>query len=48
MRNGNFDVRFLGNDYRSKPITDASAIETIYYTDRSHGKSTSSFKEKLL
>jgi len=42
MENGNYAVRFLGDDYRGKPITAPEAIRTIHYLDRSHGYSTSS------
>lgn len=48
MKNGNFHIRFLGDDYRGKPITALNAIKEIYYLDRSHGLSTSNFKKKLL
>lgn len=44
MRSGGFQVRFLGDDYKGRPITDAAAISKIYFTDRSHGKSTSAIK----
>ncbi|MCB9233629.1 MAG: adenylyltransferase/cytidyltransferase family protein [Bacteroidia bacterium] len=35
------DVRFLGEDYRGKEITGPDLPFEIYYTDRSHGLSTS-------
>jgi len=44
MRGGNFHIRFLGDDYLGKLITDGDAISKVYYTDRSHGKSSSNFK----
>lgn len=47
METGNFHIRFLGDDYKGKPITAGDAIKKIYYLDRSHGLSTSKFKEKL-
>jgi glycerol-3-phosphate cytidylyltransferase len=47
MRSRSFGVRFLGEDYKGKPITDPSAIATIHYTDRSHGKSSSNFKKAI-
>jgi cytidyltransferase-like protein len=40
MSKGNYDVRFLGEDYRGKPITAPQAISKIIYIDRSHGYST--------
>jgi cytidyltransferase-related domain len=42
------DVRFLGEDYRGKKITGEHLNIPIYYTNRSHGLSTSYYKEKLL
>jgi glycerol-3-phosphate cytidylyltransferase len=42
------DVRFLGEDYRGKPITGAELDMEIYYTDRGHGLSTTLYKQKLL
>ena len=34
------DIRFLGDDYRGKPITGSHLNIELYYTDRSHGLST--------
>lgn len=42
------EVRFLGDDYKGKKITGADLGIPIYYTDRSHGLSTSDYKKKLL
>jgi glycerol-3-phosphate cytidylyltransferase len=42
------DVRFLGDDYRNKPITGMELKIPVYYTDRSHGLSTSNFRERIL
>lgn len=47
MRNGNFDVRFLGEDYRGKPITAGDAIPKIYYNNRDHGFSTTQIFERV-
>jgi glycerol-3-phosphate cytidylyltransferase len=41
------DVRFLGDDYKGKPITGDDLPIEIYYTDRSHGLSTSAYLEKI-
>lgn len=41
-------VRFLGDDYTNKPITGKEYSERIYFTDRSHGKSTSSYIRQIL
>jgi glycerol-3-phosphate cytidylyltransferase len=48
MKERKIDVRFLGEDYRGKAITGADLNIPIYYTDRSHGKSTSELRERIL
>lgn len=48
MENGNFDIRFLGDDYRDKPITAGEAIPRIHYLDRSHGYSTTAILNKVV
>ena len=40
-------IRFLGDDYRGKPITGAGLDVELYYTNRSHGLSTSLYKARL-
>jgi len=47
MRSGGYDVRFLGDDYRGKPITAADAIPEIVYIDRSHGYSSSAIVARM-
>jgi glycerol-3-phosphate cytidylyltransferase len=47
LRSKKIDVRFLGDDYKGKPITGAELNIPIYYTDRSHGLSTSFYRDKL-
>jgi len=47
MSMGNYDVRFLGDDYKGNPITAAEAIRKIIYIDRSHGYSTSKLVEQI-
>jgi len=47
MSTGNYDVRFLGDDYEGKPITAGEAIKQIVYIDRSHGYSTSKLVEQI-
>lgn len=47
MEQGNFSIRFLGEDYRGKPITAPNAIQQIFYTDRSHNKSTTAIKNLI-
>ena len=41
-------VRFLGTDYSDKPITGREFSDEIYFTDRSHGKSTSGYIANIL
>jgi glycerol-3-phosphate cytidylyltransferase len=41
------NIRFLGDDYRGKPITGKDLDIEIYYTDRSHGLSTKMYREKI-
>lgn len=48
MQEGNFQIRFLGDDYKGRPITAPDAIPEIYYLDRSHGYSTTAIVERLL
>lgn len=48
MATGGYDVRFLGDDYREKPITAPQAIQKIVYIDRSHGYSTSGILERII
>lgn len=47
LENGHFDIRFLGEDYKGKPITGPNIVPEIYYNNRSHGMSTSGFKNKI-
>lgn len=48
LKNENINLRFLGDDYRGKKITGEELDIDIYYIDRSHGYSTSMFREKIL
>jgi glycerol-3-phosphate cytidylyltransferase len=41
------DIRFLGDDYKGRPITAEGAVKEIYYTDRSHGLSTSLYRKMI-
>lgn len=47
MSTGRFDIRFLGDDYRGKPITAGEAIPEIHYLDRSHGYSTTGILNRI-
>lgn len=42
------DVRFLGSDYKDKPITGKEYSKEVYFTDRSHGLSTSGYIKEIL
>lgn len=44
LQQGNYDLRFLGDDYKGKPVTGKEFTGAIHYLDRSHGMSSSSFK----
>ena len=48
MKSGNFDVRFLGDDYRGRKITSPEAISNIHYLDRSHGYSTTAIFKRII
>ena len=41
LANRNIDIRFLGDDYRSKPITSPELSKEILFLSRDHGYSTS-------
>ncbi|HXC04051.1 MAG TPA: adenylyltransferase/cytidyltransferase family protein [Bacteroidia bacterium] len=47
LREKKISIRFLGDDYRNKPITGAELPIELYYTSRSHGLSTSSYLKKI-
>ncbi|HKL03247.1 MAG TPA: adenylyltransferase/cytidyltransferase family protein [Cryomorphaceae bacterium] len=47
MKSGSYDLRFLGEDYRGKPITAPEAITDVRYIDRSHGYSTTKIFERI-
>lgn len=44
LRTEKIDVRFLGADYKGRPITAEDAVPEIYYTNRDHGLSTSKYR----
>lgn len=47
LKNKKIDIRFLGDDYKGKSITGADLNIEIYYTNRSHGLSTSLYRSRL-
>ena len=47
LKLGQFDIRFLGDDYKNKPFTGDDLKVPIHYIDRSHGWSTTKFKRLI-
>ena len=47
LKMGEFDIRFLGDDYINKPFTGDDLKIPIHYLDRSHGWSTTKFKKEI-
>ncbi|MFI5150092.1 MAG: adenylyltransferase/cytidyltransferase family protein [Bacteroidia bacterium] len=47
LRGKKIGIRFLGEDYRNKPITGDDLPIELYYTSRSHGLSTSAYLRKI-
>lgn len=47
LKLGEFDIRFLGDDYKNKPFTGDNLPIPIHYLDRSHGWSTTKFKKLI-
>ena len=47
LKMGEFDVRFLGDDYKDKPFTGDDLNIPIYYLNRDHGWSTTKFKKLI-
>lgn len=48
MKNGKYSIRFLGDDYKGKPITGGDIIPDVIFLDRSHGMSTSNYKRRII
>jgi glycerol-3-phosphate cytidylyltransferase len=48
LQTKNIDVRFLGDDYKDREITGSDLNIQIYYTNRSHGYSTSAVIQKII
>jgi glycerol-3-phosphate cytidylyltransferase len=47
LKMGEFDVRFLGDDYKSKPFTGDDLKIIIHYLNRDHGWSTTKYKQLI-
>jgi glycerol-3-phosphate cytidylyltransferase len=41
------NIRFLGDDYEGRPITGSDLPIEVYYTNRSHGLSTSKYLREI-
>ena len=48
MIDRNFDVRFLGDDYKLKPITSPELTKSIIFCNRDHGYSSSLIRKKII
>ena len=48
LKNGGFDVRFLGDDYIDKDFTGRNLNIPIHYISRDHGWTTTKFKNLLV
>ena len=48
LKNGEFNVRFLGDDYIDKDFTGSSLNIPIHYISRDHGWTTTRFKNLLV
>ena len=44
IKRGNFNIRFLGNDYKNKKYTGDDLDIKIHFINRDHGWSTTKFK----
>ena len=47
LRDQKIDIRFLGDDYQGKEFTGMELNIPIHYLDRSHGWSTTKYKELI-
>lgn len=47
LKMGEFDVRFLGDDYKNKPFTGDDLKIPIHYLNRDHGWSTTRYKKLI-
>lgn len=47
LKVGEFNLRFLGDDYINKPFTGDDIKIPIHYLNRDHGWSTTKFKQKI-
>ena len=48
LETGNYDVRFLGDDYKKIPYSGSELLIPIVFIDRSHGYSSTKLKNQIL
>lgn len=48
INNGDFSIRFLGDDYKNKSFTGDDIKIPVYYLNRDHGWSTTKFKNLIV
>ena len=48
LKNGEFNIRFLGDDYLDKDFTGSHLNIPIHYISRDHGWSTTKFKDAIV
>ena len=47
LKMGEFNIRFLGDDYKGKPFTGDNLKIPIHYMNRDHGWSTTKYKQLI-
>ena len=47
IKSGNFNIRFLGDDYKNKKYTGDDLGIKIHFLNRDHGWSTTKFKKLI-
>ena len=47
LKEGEFNIRFLGDDYKNKPFTGDDLKIPIHFLNRDHGWSTTKFKNLI-
>tara|TARA_Y100000385_G_scaffold287485_1_gene351854 strand:- start:1031 stop:1444 length:414 start_codon:yes stop_codon:yes gene_type:complete len=47
LKMGEFDIRFLGDDYKDEPFTGDNLRILIHYLNRDHGWSTTKYKKLI-
>lgn len=47
LKCNNFDIRFIGEDYKNKSITSEDLCKKIYFINRDHGISSSNIRLRI-